>query len=534
LKIAVIVDRMELPRWAALALARLSPGVELTVYNCTNTPPTRKRLQHAVYYLLNLVTVRNPLTQPTPIGKVPGVRGTVQFESEMEGAWQRLPEAILRRIAEQRPAAIIKLGMGLLRVPSSAELRVPILSYHHGDPQQFRGRPAGFYEVLQGQGAMGQIIQILSNKLDAGRVVAFAETKVHGHSYRATLMESYRHSPLLLPKALAAVVAGATLPHQPTGHNYRLPANGMALRFLLLLAGRTVRRLAYGLLFEKKWQVSTAPAPARVSTPMLFGAFPPKNHWATLPVPKGYNFLADPFFAPDGDGLLVEALNRKTRHGELLRISDGLTHKLAAAEFHQSYPATISVEGRHYLVPEMSEGSSQRLFRLEGGTARDAGPLRVFHNPRLLDPTLWAQQGRIYLFANDAAEGAGVLRLWSSLSLDAEFQPHPANPILISPCGARMAGNLMLVDGDLVRLGQDLRRGYGDGLVLHKVLDLTPESYGESVIGTLRFRNVRGPHTLQLRDGTFAFDWYSDRFSLFAGARRLKMSRPRPSAPTLP
>jgi hypothetical protein len=77
-------------------------------------------------------------------------------------------------------AAIIKFGMGLLRIPSSEQLSVPILSYHHGDPAEFRGRPAGFYEMLAGRSVMGQVVQRLSNDLDAGDIVASARVEDMG------------------------------------------------------------------------------------------------------------------------------------------------------------------------------------------------------------------------------------------------------------------------------------------------------------------------------------------------------------------
>ncbi len=90
--------------------------------------------------------------------------------------------------------------MGLLRVPSG--LACPILSYHHGDPREYRGRPAGFYELMNGKTAVGQVVQVLSETLDAGEVVAFAETKAHAHSWQRTMAEAYRASPLLLAAAV--------------------------------------------------------------------------------------------------------------------------------------------------------------------------------------------------------------------------------------------------------------------------------------------------------------------------------------------
>ncbi len=85
-----------------------------------------------------------------------------------------------------------------------------------------------------------------------------------------------------------------------------------------------------------------------------------------------------------------------------------------------------------------------------------------------------------------------------------------------------MAGEIVSAGNKLLRLGQDFRSGYGDGLLVFEIEELEPSAYRERRIGELRFRTVRGPHTLNFRDGTALFDWYRDRFSLLSGVRRLQ------------
>ena len=140
----------------------------------------------------------------------------------------------------------------------------------------------------------------------------------------------------------------------------------------------------------------------------------------------------------------------------------------------------------------------------------------------MLDPTLFAQSGKVFLFANVAAEGGSVLRLWVSDALAAPFAEHPASPIRLSPAGARMAGAILSAGGTLLRFGQDGRRGYGDGIVLFRIDRLSALDYRETRLGELRFDEVHGPHTLNFRDGSLVFDWYRNRFSLLAGFRRLQ------------
>jgi len=266
MKLAVIVDNMRVAFWQAEALRALKGCTEIIFYNCTNTRGGPRKASHAFYYLLNLAAVRNRYTKSVSLPRVPGVRVTTfDFCSEQEGIWQRLPAALLDRIAADQPVAILKFGMTLLRVPDADMLACPILSFHHGDPDHFRGRPAGFYEILEDRPAMGQIVQILSNRLDGGQVVAFAETKVHRHSYRGTLEEAFRHSKLLVNIAIANALSGARIQKLSNGPVYRLPDNLAVFGFWCRQLVRCFSRLFYGAFVEKAWRVSlatVAPSPS--------------------------------------------------------------------------------------------------------------------------------------------------------------------------------------------------------------------------------------------------------------------------------
>ena len=115
-----------------------------------------------------------------------------------------------------------------------------------------RGRPAGFYELLSGEPVVGQVVQRLTNRLDAGEVLAFAETKARPHSYRATMEDAYRTSPLLLPQAVQTLLAGKHLDMVPAEHVTTLPAPMTVARFVLQRFAALVRRLGYGLAIEKR------------------------------------------------------------------------------------------------------------------------------------------------------------------------------------------------------------------------------------------------------------------------------------------
>jgi hypothetical protein len=524
MRIGIIVDNMRVARWQAMALGRLDEAHLYFFYNCTNSRPSRRRPRHSLYYLLNLGSVRNRLTRMTALPDLP-VGARIDFEAQHEGAWQRLPDSLLERIRRDGPEVIVKFGMGLLRVPNHDALPVPILSYHHGDPGKFRGRPAGFHEMDQDRPVMGQVVQILSNSLDAGPVVAFAETKIHPHSYRATLLEAYRHSPLILDGAIRNAAAGRSLPRTPPGPIYRLPGNLRVVLFCLRMAARWIRRMAYGAFYEKAWRVAVAKAdPAHLIDANEADPLP-KNDWLQVRKPHGYRFLADCFFHPSGDGLLVEALHEASNKGEILHVGGDRAVRLTRRGLHFSYPATVEEAGTHYLFPETADWSPQSAFPIDALALGAPIDIAIPDRPRLLDPTPYRRGDCLFLFANRDDEGGSVLRLWHADALAAPFTEHPSSPIRISPAGARMAGGIFEVDGALFRIGQDFSGQYGDGIILFRIDSLNRIEYREAPVRALRFNGVRGPHTVNFRGGQVAFDYYVDRFSPFAGFRRLRQAR---------
>lgn len=523
IRVGVITDGADVPRFGLEALNALSGCDSVTVFACTNTRFSRKPFRHGAYYLLNLLTLRNRWTRPVPLDSgAKRVERVVEFESDWEGAWQSLPGTVVDEIRESGFDVVVKLGMGLLRIPPPERLPVPILSWHHGDPDHYRGRPAGYWEMVDGRSVIGQIVQVLGNRLDGGKVVAFAETRVLPYSYRGTLTEAFGHSSLLINEAVRNALAGTYLAKPGTGRNYRLPSNAGVAAFVLRMAWQSVKRAAYGATIEKKWKVSTARIGPDATAGLVEGsAFPAADGWRTIPTGRRYAYYADPFFSEQPPGILVEAFERKSGMGELVLVEGESQRRISEGRNHYSYPSTIRLEGRQLILPEIAEWSSTRLFELVGERLSEVGPLRVAGEPRIADPTLIEHEGHFYLFGSPMAQGTNVLALWTAASLDSVFQPHPNSPLRISPQGGRMAGALLRLDGRLIRFGQSFERFYGDGIVAFEVEALTPETYRERRIGEIRFRDRIGPHTLNARDGELVFDWYRHALDPLVGLRRL-------------
>jgi hypothetical protein len=277
------------------------------------------------------------------------------------------------------------------------------------------------------------------------------------------------------------------------------------------------RRIFYGLFFEKKWQVSTAPA----SPELIPSVLADSAAWSTPALPKGYTFVADPFFSPDG--IMVEALSR-TGTGEILHYDGDGWRRLSEPGRHYSFPAMIEEAGELFVVPEISEWSAPKIFRVASGKLTEAAPMRVKGGPRIIDPVLFRHEGHLYLFGNVAAQGSNVLSLWTARSIFDEFAEHPQSPLRISPLGSRMAGAIVRSGQSLLRLGQDFSGAYGDGIFAFKVTAITSDRYSEEFHSEVRFADRRGPHTLNFKEGEAVFDWYFDKPAPLAWLRRLKLN----------
>ena len=97
-------------------------------------------------------------------------------------------------------------------------------------------------------------------------------------------------------------------------------------------------------------------------------------------------FYADPFFVGDEGAVLVEALNRRSGVGEIVRIEGGTSKTVLKGDGHVSYPATTHVGGREIVVPETARWSTPLVF--EAGQLWAVVRLNIEVDPRVLEPSL--------------------------------------------------------------------------------------------------------------------------------------------------
>lgn len=515
---ALLVDDMQLDKWQLDALEAAGNSVDIVlILNCQNTYPKKHYLKNFLYYILNIFTLKNYLTRKKKIKLID--TKVVDFKSIYNSYWQTFPKKIYKELESINVDFIIKFGMSLLYLDEN-NLLPPILSYHHGDPSKYRGRPAGFYEIINGEKTTGIIVQTLTNKLDAGDIYAFAESKVFNFSYKKTAINFYSSSTPLLNKAIINLSNKSKIKRSVNGKNYRLPSNLKVLHFLFVIISNAIKKLVYGLFFEKRWKVAITKNSLKMREDEVLSS----SDFNVIPINKKYNFYADPFFSDNGEKIRFEALDNKTGLGDIVELeaNDFKNQITLMSGQHFSYPCSFLYEDKEYLLPEVASHSAQ--YFCEINKLENRFYLKGLEENRIVDATLYIKNGKCYLFFGESQSAHSVLNLWVSDTPYSVFQPHPMNPITISPKKARMGGKVINYQKKLIRFGQNNSGEYGESLSIMMITKLSDESYEELKLGTITIDNFSGPHSISFNSDMtkLLIDYYNSKFSLFAGVRRIK------------
>jgi folate-dependent phosphoribosylglycinamide formyltransferase PurN len=157
------------------------------------------------------------------IAGTPSFRKPVSYESVMnaadaptihcrpvrrEGFGNELPRTVIDQIIDDADV-VVRNGFGVLKGDILTEPKHGVLSYHHGDPREYRGGPPGFWEFLHGRDSGGVIVQRLSPELDDGDVIMYREIDLRGAcTWRQIQSQLFEASTDMLARAINRIEAG--------------------------------------------------------------------------------------------------------------------------------------------------------------------------------------------------------------------------------------------------------------------------------------------------------------------------------------
>jgi hypothetical protein len=437
----------------------------------------------------------------------------------------------------------IRLGFRILKGDALDIARFGVWSYHHADNTVNRGGPPGFWEVAEGNPVTGVMLQVLSEDLDNGRVIARSFSATNQYSIAKNLSSYYWKSAALLPRKLRELYDLGPNCLDDSGTNgftayskrlYKQPTNAEMLRILPRVAGRYVREKIRAIGARDQWFLAykfRSPGTGRPNVPD--GTF---YNFRVISPPDD-RFWADPFpVVRDGRYyVFFEEYPYATAKGRISVIELTRTGPVGPAQIaletshHMSYPNVFEWRGDLYMLPEAVESGRVQTYRCSGfPTAWEpaGAPLEGIAGA---DPTLAQIGDRWWLFLTLAAPGTDCwddeLHLYHADSPLGPWKPHARNPVKSDVRSARPAGRIFSDRGEFYRPSQDCSLRYGYGIAIQRITRLDENVFEETPVAAIRpewWPGLRATHTLNavgdltVIDGQWRRGFLSRR--TFAGA----------------
>jgi hypothetical protein len=438
----------------------------------------------------------------------------------------------LERIKSYQPDLIIRLGFRILTGGILTLPRLGVWSFHHGDPDYYRGGPPAFWEVMNAKPITGVVLQQLTEKLDQGKVLysSFSQTdplSVDRNANRIFWKSAF--FPLRVIQQIELIGEEAWLnsleQQSPEGNPVSpllRPPSTLSILFLLgdLVSRNVVRKIkaltkkphweiGYIKQNEFDWNTNTVP-----KNPILLPVAEPNT-----------SYLADPFPVEYGGDtfLFYEDFDKKTQKGRIgcgKLTETGLSNQKLVLEedWHLSYPFSFEQDGEHFLIPESADNGKIYRYRAKNFPYEwEKG--EVFFPFEGYDPTILRYDNKYWLFINQRLHPGispfdELFLYWCTDFLDPVWHAHPLNPIVSDVRFSRPAGAIFWEGKRPIRPAQDSGLRYGHQVIFREIIKLTETEYQEETVGFLSAAGVKGAlgvHTFNQAAGKVFLDFYYRR-----------------------
>ncbi|MBV9199622.1 MAG: hypothetical protein JOY83_07790 [Alphaproteobacteria bacterium] len=389
-----------------------------------------------------------------------------------------------------------------------------------------------FWEVVESNPLSGVILQVLTEKLDDGLVLCkslFATER--GLSPVSNLVFPYWGSTHFVIRKLHGLhecgwnflkkQALAPAPYRGKVEIYRTPSNAQMLKWLApRVPAKAIRRLnplRAQKIYHWRLCLRNAGSPKLITSPAG-----DKSGFEWIQSPPGH-FYADPFLiARDGQlWLFFEDFLYSEQRGRICcapvasDLSVGAPAVCLELPYHVSYPAVFHHDGEVFMIPESAQNGCVELWRATEFPFSWTLEKTLFTGS-LVDTTPLRRQDGWYFFTTLCEPGGNAAfgALFFSDSLTGEWSRHPQTPISTDVRNARSGGEIVRVDGRLLRPVQDCSENYGRRIHIEEILDLTPETYRSRRLHSIEpdwEKGLAGVHTYAYAQGIEVLDAVSAR-----------------------
>jgi len=521
LRVGVLLDGITLPQCSRAVLEDIRRSnfatLSVAVINADVAPPgaaasARPRpklraalLNRALYVLYQrFVDARyrdaNHPLRPVDCSDVLTGVARLHVHPQASGSAHRLPPEAIQALKDHELDVLLRMGFNILRGEVLNVARCGVWSSHHGDNEYYRGLPPQCWEVLERNPVTGVVLQVLTEELDGGLVLArglystasmLSVAKSQFGPYWSSQHFVIQKLHELHTDGWDAVRARATPSPAYRGRRriYRTPDNFAMARWALgsvlpALARRVSRpRRIYTWSLGLRRTRSAFDPESRAVVPEDF-------RWVGAPVG---HFWADPFLVQHAGQMWIifEDYDFALKRGAIACAplnSDGSlgpVRTVLRRPYHLSYPCVFEHDGEIFMVPEASSTERVELYRAQAFPDRWVAE-RTLIALRTVDSTPFPAQGRWWMFTTPVVvpHSSTVSVLYSADRLDGDWRLH-SRPVSADVRFARCAGHVLESGGARYRVSQDCSVRYGYAVGFNRILALEADRYAEQPAGML-------------------------------------------------
>jgi hypothetical protein len=489
------------PRWQADAITALINHEEiecgLLIKNCEgNSRKFKSRLRQLKYrtFLWQIYSYvlgrRSTATENIQLSKELSATPEMECVVKKRGKFSEyFDESDIVRIKSFNLDFILRFEFGIIKGDILDSAKHGVWSFHHGDEQEYRGGPPGFWEIHDQKKITGSILQRLNSKLDAGVVLkkGFLETQLGVIKNRDQMFRETSKWPLQVCLELLENEKFASYQSvSSTKADIKVaPTNMQMIIFIFKINIAKIEKIFRMLMYVDYWNIGVV---SNNSEAFLVNKEKPPVHW--FPLSSKTQFYADPCGVDSETGcdVFFEEYPYKDGKGVIshTHFSDGVFSKptvVLREPFHLSYPFIIEHQGDVYMVPESWEANKVLLYKAVEFPKKWELAKVLVDDFAGVDSTLLKHDDMWWMFSTDRNKGSSQnLNLFYAHDLLSEWVPHHSNPIKSDVRSSRSAGKPFFYKDKLYRPSMNYAEKNEGSITLNLVTNFTEKRYSEIVV----------------------------------------------------
>ena len=532
LLIGLLVDSHQIPHWAYTMIEKIvgSNYAEITLVvrkdatsledetQCRNSSDKFETLFFSVAYKLDKLVCRlEPNAfEPKDLQQMLPDIGWMTVTPIQNGRIESMSAEDCAKILACKLDVLIKLGFGDLRGEVLAAAKYGVWAYWHGENRINQVGPVGFWEVLEGRGETGSMLQILGDDPNNAKVLYESFAQTDSLSVSQNNNNNYWKTVSYIPRKLQELhVLGEEAFRSSLERNnqhpyfYSRPLYAvfpkkqwvkLILRHLLKVISKSIQDRFY---FDQYI--------------LLYGINEGKTFSSALTrykklIPPNDRFWADPFIIYENRQyyVFVEEVLAKNNKGHISFLTIDENENVSVPQiiiekpYHMSYPFIFAYNNEYYMIPETAANKTIELYKCVGFPDKWEKIMNLMENVQAFDATVLQKDGKWWLFTNirdnDETSSFDELFLFYSEDLFSDnWMPHVRNPIVSDVRSARPAGRIFAYNGNLYRPSQNSSKIYGYGVKINHIVALTEEEYIEECVSDIEplwSKKIIAVHTL--------------------------------------